>query len=209
MRQMDTILVAVGVPTKEGAGVMAVQSQIVTVTQDKLYTPEVQSAKESVQEEEKPIMSSNNTVETNTKEFTKTEVQELVAEREKEDGWDIPDISDLLDSLCDTDLVQKDSFVCHATEGSTGPECQSRGEEAGESDTDTEHMSWDWDTTHWTAEHTDKHHPRQTERIRRDQLANGKPSHSEPTATPPTHSLHTAVQLHSATTSMDSNGNLG
>ncbi|KAG9269693.1 transmembrane and coiled-coil domain-containing protein 4 [Astyanax mexicanus] len=197
MRQMDTILVAVGVPTKEGAGVMAVQPQIVTATQEKLEVTEVQSAKENGQQEEKPVSTS------------KTEGEEISTEKEPDDGWDIPDISDLLDSLSDADTAQKDCSVCCATEVSKGTDCQGRGEEAGESDPDPEHMSWDWDTTHWTAEHTGTHQPKRAERITKDQLANGKLSFSQPAATPPTHSLHTPLSEHSATTIVDSNGDVG
>ncbi|XP_017564304.2 transmembrane and coiled-coil domain-containing protein 4 [Pygocentrus nattereri] len=206
MRQMDTILVAVGVPTKEGAGVMAVHPQTLSVAQGIPDMPaqEIQSAKENGQHEEKPLTNSYNNVETNAKEFTKTEGQEYCVEGEKEDGWDIPDISDLLlDSLNDADPGQKDGSVCHATEGSKGPDCEGRGEESGESDIDTQHMSWDWDTTHWTAEHQS----RQTVQNTQDQLANDRPAF-QPTATPPTHSLQTPDSEHSATTNVDSNGKL-
>ncbi|KAI4895990.1 hypothetical protein NFI96_025263, partial [Prochilodus magdalenae] len=201
MRQMDTILVAVGVPTKEGAGVMAVQPQTVTAAQGSLDMP----AQENGRHEEQPLTYSDNTVKTNVKEVTKPEEQEQCGEEEKEEGWDIPDISDLLESFSDDEPGQKGSSVCHATEGSKGPKCQDRGqEEMGESDTDTEHMSWDWDTTHWTAEH----HSGPTTRTTQDQLANGKSSFSQPTAAPPTQTLHISDAEHSATTNTDCNGKL-
>ncbi|XP_066527438.1 transmembrane and coiled-coil domain-containing protein 4 isoform X2 [Hoplias malabaricus] len=204
MRQMDTILVAVGVPTKEGVGVMAVQPQTVTVAQGKLDSAEVQSAEENGQQVDEPVISPNNAVEANTKESTKTHT----AKRETEDGWDIPDISDLLDSLSAAEPEQNHSSVCRTTEGSKGSDFQGRGKAECESDTNTEHMSWDWDTTHWTMEHTDTNHSGQSKRITQDKLANGKPPLSLPTAKPPTHLLQTPVPEHSGKTNVDSNGNL-
>lgn len=160
MRQMDTILVAVGVPTKEVPGASFALPQPLTIakgtmdTADK--TPTEQQVTETQMSAERPETRLEGTSETANK----------VAETEETcDGWDIPDISDLLDSLNDTksENTITDSnnvpptFVENATNNDTASAFNAQyddGVEDGESD--TEHVSWSWDDTHWTAEHTHK-----------------------------------------------------
>ncbi|XP_076874529.1 transmembrane and coiled-coil domain-containing protein 4 [Brachyhypopomus gauderio] len=149
VHQMDTILVAVGVPTKEGAGAIPEHPPTV-ITQRKVNSPEERSAKDHGQQKENSLTDSNKTEEINTQEnFTNAEGHERSTGTEDEDGWDIPDISDLLDSLSDSDPVRKDSSS--SREG-TDSLCQ--GRERDEGSTNTETVSWDWNTTHWTTEHT-------------------------------------------------------
>lgn len=94
MRQMDTILVAVGVPTKEVPGASFALHQTVTVTKgteeilDRVLSEQQVTQKQSQSED-----GVNCSEETG--EVTDT----------PEDGWDIPDISDLLDSLSDAESV--------------------------------------------------------------------------------------------------------
>lgn len=94
MRQMDTILVAVGVPTKEVPGASFALHQPVTVTKE---TEEILNQVPSEQEV--------------TQKQSPTEVSVNCSEDAGEatdmtgDGWDIPDISDLLDSLSDAETV--------------------------------------------------------------------------------------------------------
>ncbi|KAK1801811.1 hypothetical protein P4O66_022466, partial [Electrophorus voltai] len=153
VHQMDTILVAVGVPTKEGAGTICGHPQSVVLARGKVDSPEMQSAKESGQKVENSITDSKETEEFSTKEdFRNTEGKECSAGTENEDGWDIPDISDLLDSLSDSNPVRKDSSSSRKSTDS-----QYQGKDRAEGSTDTEHVPWDWNTTHWTTEHTN--HP--------------------------------------------------
>lgn len=94
MRQMDTILVAVGVPTKEVPGASFVLPQPVKTTKATAEIPDQTPNEQDVTqtqdqaEEACPEQSGDMT--------------EVVTE-EIGDGWDIPDISDLLDSLNDTE----------------------------------------------------------------------------------------------------------
>lgn len=106
---MDTILVAVGVPTKEGAETTPGHSYSVMLSEGKLDTPETQPIKENGQHEENLIEASNTREETNMKnEFTEAEGEHDSVERARENGWDIPDISDLLDSLSVSESEQKE-----------------------------------------------------------------------------------------------------
>lgn len=94
MRQMDTILVAVGVPTKEVPGASFALHQPATVTKE---TEEILDQVPSEQQV--------------TQKQSQTEVSVNCSEDAGEatdmtgDGWDIPDISDLLDSLSDAETV--------------------------------------------------------------------------------------------------------
>ncbi|KAF4078091.1 hypothetical protein AMELA_G00195260 [Ameiurus melas] len=200
MRQMDTILVAVGIPTKEGVETTPGHSHSVMLSEGKLDTPEAQTFKENEQHEENLIEASNKSEETNVKnEFTETEGEEHHAGRAQENGWDIPDISDLLDSLSVSESEQKDSslFTCTESFESSDHPCTHKGQ----SDTDREFISWEWDTNHWTTEHTITHHSKSTERPTQDQVAKGKQPCSEAL---PTHSLKSPVTEHTTTEHVDS-----
>ncbi|XP_062871981.1 transmembrane and coiled-coil domain-containing protein 4 [Trichomycterus rosablanca] len=191
MNEMDTILVAVGVPTKEGAGTLSGNSHdLVTLTHEKLDTPEALSIKAILPEEERLTEASTQNEENVKKEeFTVCEEEEHHSGTVQENGWDIPDISDLLDSICDSESDQKervnDSF--NDTEGNRSPECQCEREEVDQSDTETEHNSWEWDTTHWNNEHTITHNLKRTQCATQDRVTNEKPS---------AHTLHSPVTDH-------------
>ncbi|XP_051515525.1 transmembrane and coiled-coil domain-containing protein 4 isoform X1 [Myxocyprinus asiaticus] len=180
MRQMDTILVAVGVPTREEAGAMSGKLHIANLSQEEPGITESVTDDQSGAKEEPPIDIStkdpSDTTKTNVYECIKTQDKGGYERKDSENGWDIPDISDLLDSIndCDdvTDTCQPDDrFSC-----ALGSKDRRDGE--GESDTDFEQTSWDWNDTHWTTEHTNASYKSHTDA--RDQLANGKPACSEP-----------------------------
>lgn len=102
MRQMDTILVAVGVPTREEAGARSGQSQLVNLTQEK--TPG--SVQDEVKEKPSTDISNTDSTETSLSENINPPGEKRRGKRsDSENGWDIPDISDLLDSLNDCDSV--------------------------------------------------------------------------------------------------------
>lgn len=200
MRQMDTILVAVGIPTKEGVETTPGHPHSVMLSEGKLDTPEAQTFKENGQHEENLIEASNKSEETNVKnELTETEREEQCAGRAQENGWDIPDISDLLDSLSVSESEQKDSsfFTCTESFARSDHQCT----QEGQSDTDSEFISWEWDTNHWTTEHTITHHSKSTECPTQNQVAKGKQPCS---ATLPTHLLKSPVTEQTTTEHMDS-----
>lgn len=94
MRQMDTILVAVGVPTKEVPGASFALHQPATVVKG---TEEIL---DQVSREQKVTQKQSQTEDgANCSEET-GEVADMTG-----DGWDIPDISDLLDSLSDSECM--------------------------------------------------------------------------------------------------------
>lgn len=141
MRHMDTILVAVGVPTKEVPGASFALPQSVIITNGTVVIPD-------------------QTLDTKTKD-TQKQAEETCAEKsgdvteELGDGWDIPDISDLLDSLNETESDRNNlPFTSeeNATEGDKGSALNAPLDAAE----DNEHVSWSWDDTHWTTEHTHK-----------------------------------------------------
>nr|XP_021325708.1 transmembrane and coiled-coil domain-containing protein 4 isoform X2 [Danio rerio] len=180
MRQMDTILVAVGVPTREETGAMSGKLQLVHVSQEKADTPESAGQSEGKITPSLNIRDLSDTTDENADENQKQ--SEVRCERQdSENGWDIPDISDLLDSISESDGILEPS------EGrNTHSPCDPRGEDhvelsqeqkqtgrEDESDSEFEQKSWDWEDTHWTTECANT-----TEA--RDQLGNGKPAISEP-----------------------------
>lgn len=180
MRQMDTILVAVGVPTREETGAMSGKLQLVHVSQEKADTPESAGQSEGKITPSLNIRDLSDTTDVNADENQKQ--SEVRCERQdSENGWDIPDISDLLDSISESDGILEPS------EGrNTHSPCDPRGEDhvelsqeqkqtgrEDESDSEFEQTSWDWEDTHWTTECANT-----TEA--RDQLGNGKPAISEP-----------------------------
>uniref|UniRef100_A0A3Q3IWX4 Uncharacterized protein n=1 Tax=Monopterus albus TaxID=43700 RepID=A0A3Q3IWX4_MONAL len=95
MRQMDTILVAVGVPTKEVPGASFALRQSGTVTKGTVDNPDTTLNEQQVTETQ------NETAETCTEESG--HMTEVADTEEIGDGWDIPDISELLDTLNDTE----------------------------------------------------------------------------------------------------------
>ncbi|KAM9855775.1 transmembrane and coiled-coil domain-containing protein 4 [Aulostomus maculatus] len=145
MRQMDTILVAVGFPTKEVPGTFAL-SQSVTITEGTVDTPD-------------PNKQQANETQTPAEETASPDERELAG---TSDGWDIPDISDLLDSLNDTESelevrdyvppTSEKNVSNHETACDSNPQCDIKQD----ANPDNEHTSWSWDDTHWTTEHMDK-----------------------------------------------------
>uniref|UniRef100_A0A8C3AEZ1 Transmembrane and coiled-coil domains 4 n=2 Tax=Cyclopterus lumpus TaxID=8103 RepID=A0A8C3AEZ1_CYCLU len=124
MRQMDTILVAVGVPTKEVPGA----SFVVPTTVDE--APGEQRAAEMQRRAE----------EAETRAGEATQAEEAV------DGWDIPDISDLLDSFSDAE-----------SDRDASPRISEEKKASDGGEPDDERASWSWDDdTRWTAESTHK-----------------------------------------------------
>ncbi|XP_028266644.1 transmembrane and coiled-coil domain-containing protein 4 [Parambassis ranga] len=155
MRQMDTILVAVGVPTKEvpGASFAVLQPSIKKRTVD---IPDQQTTQErQVTEAENPEGGTHTEESRDGKEVAET--------GEIGEGWDIPDISDLLDSLHDAEsdsqtAIQK-NFSLTAEESASGNATESGYNaryDVKDTDLDNEHISWSWDDTSWTAEHSDQ-----------------------------------------------------
>lgn len=150
MRQMDTILVAVGVPTKEvpGASFTLLHPETITeegeevseqTTEEKQVTETPQQAKT-----EEAVMSKKDA----------EDLKEVAPTEDVADGWDIPDISDLLDSLNDAESEsQTEGKNCEtAVKDDTASDLNARVD--AEEDPDNEHISWSWDDTHWTTEHT-------------------------------------------------------
>lgn len=149
MRQMDTILVAVGVPTKEVPGASFALPQPVTIqkgTDDSPYkTPNDQQVTET--------------------QISAEKAETMVKETEETcDGWDIPDISDLLDTLNDTESENQITDLNNlpltseenTTNNATASAFNTQYDGVEDAETDNEHISWSWDDTHWTAEHTHK-----------------------------------------------------
>ncbi|TSR39563.1 Transmembrane and coiled-coil domain-containing protein 4 [Bagarius yarrelli] len=201
MHQMDTILVAVGVPTKEGVEITPGHSHLVTLNEREIDNPETLAIKEDEQDGENSVEALNKSKETKvTTVFTETKEEDYSAGREQDNGWDIPDISDLLDSLSVSEAGQKDSncFICSEGIEATSHECTKKGQ--SDSGSDSECMSWEWDTKHWTTEHKIPVHPKRTKCSTQDQAAQVQQSFS---ATPPTRLLSPSTE-HAATAHMDS-----
>jgi len=136
MRQMDTILVAVGVPTKEVPGAFFV----VPATVDE--APGEQRAAETQRRAE----------EAETRAGESEDAGEAAQVEEAVDGWDIPDISDLLDSLSDAES-DRDVSPCTSEE----KKASDSGAPSASCEPDDERASWSCDDdTLWTAESTHK-----------------------------------------------------
>uniref|UniRef100_A0A8C7IFR3 Transmembrane and coiled-coil domains 4 n=1 Tax=Oncorhynchus kisutch TaxID=8019 RepID=A0A8C7IFR3_ONCKI len=169
MRQMDTILVAVGVPTREVPGAGGGPLQPLTMTERKLDIAMIQSIQGDVAEKLKLVGSSAGAGETCMGEGGQLEEKEHMG-----DGWDIPDISDLLDSLNEIDVVSTENILegnlQQSSEGNATHEDNSApshlefdgwgkeleeiwGEGVEGTESDTEHTSWSWEDTRWTPEH--------------------------------------------------------
>lgn len=127
MRQMDTILVAVGVPTKEVPGASFALPQPLTDTKETEDVPD--------QEPETP-----------------NPAEEKVNE-EAGDGWDIPDISDLLDSLNEAE-TEEDSPPPPSENKDAMTALNDPRDCPEEADPDNDQVCWSWEDTHWTTELT-------------------------------------------------------
>uniref|UniRef100_A0A7N8WYX4 Transmembrane and coiled-coil domains 4 n=1 Tax=Mastacembelus armatus TaxID=205130 RepID=A0A7N8WYX4_9TELE len=158
MRQMDTILVAVGVPTKEVPGASFAISQPVTVKKRTVDNPDRTINEQQVTETHDRTAEK---AETCTEE---SEDMNNVPEEDMGDGWDIPDISDLLDTLNDTESENQVTAMNdvpltseeNATNNNRSSAVSAQCDAVVEADPDNEHISWSWDDTHWTAEHKQK-----------------------------------------------------
>ncbi|GAA6223515.1 transmembrane and coiled-coil domain-containing protein 4 [Lates japonicus] len=158
MRQMDTILVAVGVPTKEVPGASFALPQPVTVTKGTVDIPDQAPSEQQVTEILNPAEKADTCTANNG------DMKEVVENEEMGDGWDIPDISDLLDSLNDTEtenqITDRNNLPFTSEENNsnddTASACNAQCDGVEEAGPDNEHISWSWDDTHWTTEHTHK-----------------------------------------------------
>ncbi|XP_063065008.1 transmembrane and coiled-coil domain-containing protein 4 isoform X2 [Engraulis encrasicolus] len=186
MEQMETILVAVGVPTREGTGRITVGSgqPLIMGAVGAGVGAHSDTGANALGSEELPEGPNSIVNQDEEEEERKAKVasdagsvSERVSGEKKDDtevtedeGWDIPDISDLLDSLPgnqdgetetktktspegdedgddplsrpQTDMVCKDSLC----EGES-----SHHEEDTEEDEDSGQHSWNWDTANWNA----------------------------------------------------------
>lgn len=150
MRQMDTILVAVGIPTKEVLGASFALPQPVTL------------AEGTVEPCDRPHRENQ---ETETQNQPEKEERSCTEEDEDAkdvtgDGWDIPDISDLLDSLNDAEpasqTASRNSLQENTADENPASALNGTCDGLEGNDPDSEHISWSWEDTNWTVEHTHK-----------------------------------------------------
>lgn len=128
MRQMDTILVAVGVPTKEVPG--AAIALPYSVTGRDVADQKGDAALNPAEEAEPRAQGGGAGVE------------------EGGTGWDIPDISDLLDSADETEQEDRTSTQISSTlEGGVTDARRGRAEGA---ELEEEQLSWSWKDADWT-----------------------------------------------------------
>ncbi|XP_070766652.1 transmembrane and coiled-coil domain-containing protein 4 [Enoplosus armatus] len=157
MRQMDTILVAVGLPTKEVPGAFFALPQPGTITKAAVDVPD------QIPNEQQVTETQSQAEEAETCTEDSGDVKQVAGTDGMDDGWDIPDISDLLDSLNDTESERqigvRDNVPLppeeNATSDDTAP-APTVCDGAVGADPDSERASWSWDDTHWTTEHTHK-----------------------------------------------------
>ncbi|KAM3618741.1 uncharacterized protein V6R79_024392 [Siganus canaliculatus] len=161
MRQMDTILVAVGVPTREVPGALPEPG---TDTKEAVDIPDQTTKEQQVTE----THSRPEEADVHTEE--RGGMPEAAAREEIGDGWDIPDISDLLDSFNEADSEshvsdKKNSLPLTPKDNTTSEDtvsaCHAPCDNVEEFDPDNEHISWSWDDTHWSPE--DTHRQRQSD----------------------------------------------
>ncbi|XP_019718712.1 transmembrane and coiled-coil domain-containing protein 4 [Hippocampus comes] len=158
MRQMETILVAVGIPTKEVPGSSFVLPQPVTISKDLVDAPDKTQITQQLRETQSPVQQAETLMADIGEDSTRT--------TEIADGWDVPDISDLLDAITSDDNVSKSP----PRDRNNVPPCQesdtnhrpvfNESEEQAEANDD--HVSWSWDDPYWTAEHS---HPQSGPKI--------------------------------------------
>lgn len=154
MRQMDTILVAVGVPTKEVPGASFALPQPVTITKGAVVIPDRTPSEQRETQ--------NQAEEAEACPEESGDMKGVAETEEVGDGWDIPDISDLLDSYTESEsqigvrnnlpLTSEENDTAEATASAFNAPCDG----VKEADPDNEHISWSWDDTQWTTEHTHK-----------------------------------------------------
>uniref|UniRef100_A0A3B5LF54 Uncharacterized protein n=1 Tax=Xiphophorus couchianus TaxID=32473 RepID=A0A3B5LF54_9TELE len=138
MRQMDTILVAVGVPTKEVAGASFVLPQSVRVAQKTVDNLDWAEEQHRASETQNPA------------EKDKTSSQDWRDETEDMgNGWDIPDITDLLDSLNETEQNNGVSVLNIVSPNDTTSSDFIAQNSREEAEPDDEQISWSWNDTHW------------------------------------------------------------
>ncbi|RVE70152.1 hypothetical protein OJAV_G00061540 [Oryzias javanicus] len=132
MRQMDTILVAVGVPTKEvpGASITLPYSVTERDVADKTAGGENGNAAPNAAEEAEPRAQGGG---------------EGAEGEEAGNGWDIPDISDLLDS------EEENSSTLEGGVPDGDTDIDARRGRTEEADLDEEHFSWSWKDTDWSS----------------------------------------------------------
>lgn len=223
MRQMETILVAVGMPTREGAGRMpdttsevppssdAQSDPVRTADPEKPWEDLSSTTTTDKQQEEEGTMTTTTMTASSNEELDEATVTEELSETVEvtEDGWDIPDISDLLDSLNELDGKTQ---CC--PEGDVHEDIQREGQTSsseGEAAEDSEQNSWDWNTS-WTTElshsndrdHTQMHHKSHDHMPGTLARPVGPQSLVKPE---PTHSHHPMTE-HTVKTSQDSNVNI-
>lgn len=151
MRQMDTILVAVGVPTKEVPGASFALPQPLTDTKGTEDVPDQGPETQNPAE---------------TRRESSEGTEEAVEKEEMGDGWDIPDISDLLDSLNEAEAetgITAGKDPPPPSENNDANDVPALNDPCGcpeEVDPDNEQVSWSWEDTHWTTELT--HEQRRT-----------------------------------------------
>ncbi|XP_045913388.1 transmembrane and coiled-coil domain-containing protein 4 [Micropterus dolomieu] len=158
MRQMDTILVAVGFPTKEVPGAFfALPQPVKTVTEGDVDIPGQPPNEQHVTETQ------NQAEEAETCTEESKDAKEAAETDDMGDGWDIPDISDLLESLNDTEsdsqVVVGNNLPLTSEENATDDHTASAFavcDGIEEADPESEHVSWSWDDTPWTTEHTQR-----------------------------------------------------
>ncbi|XP_008289637.1 transmembrane and coiled-coil domain-containing protein 4 [Stegastes partitus] len=151
MRQMETILVAVGVPTKEVPGASFALPQSVAVTDGTADIVDQTANEQHVTNTQNPAEET----ETGTQE-SRDVTEEL---EETGDGWDIPDISDLLGSSHDAESnghIAVPNSSSPTSEDNNAAASDFNCDSTEEANVDDEHVSWSWDDTHWTTEHSHK-----------------------------------------------------
>lgn len=148
MRQMDTILVAVGIPTKEFPGASFALPRPVTL------------AEGTVEPRDRPPRENQETEPEEKEERRSCTEEDEDAKDVTGDGWDIPDISDLLDSLNDVEpasqTASRSSLRENAADENPASALNGTGDSSEGDDPEGGHVSWSWEDTNWTVEHTHK-----------------------------------------------------
>ncbi|XP_068602421.1 transmembrane and coiled-coil domain-containing protein 4 [Brachionichthys hirsutus] len=150
MRQMDTILVAVGVPTREVPGASFAPPQSVTITQGTVDVSDQTAEKQQATE------THNQAEEAEVCKKEGGDVKDVAKMEDTGDGWDIPDISDLLDSADDSESASRITARSNSPAAPEEDATDNSKAPAGPGDPGDERISWRWDDTHWTVEHTNK-----------------------------------------------------
>lgn len=150
MRQMETILVAVGVPTRDHQGASSVFPQPATPAEGGAEPRDPPPSQDPEREE--------------TQNQLEEEGQGVAG-----DGWDIPDISDLLDSLDEGDAARElQAASGTGAQGNAAEESEAAAldgacsedsedlEDSEDDDPESGHISWSWEDTNWTSERMNK-----------------------------------------------------